>query len=177
MLPFQLLLATRNRLASPPVHRRPSVRGAGPRGESGYQPNGMGRVETGSEAPAGWGRCGAMSITDHRTPSSMRAHRHTLPSSCLTLRLGLRPTNASAGRDDPVICLHIHSSRLLGYTTAAVPRSHPHDCVSLGKLWACRHSPTCSPVATRSHLTALRLRGGSHRFTGKHFGASAESSH
>lgn len=177
MLRFPLLPATRNRLASPPVHRHPTVRGAGPRGESRYRRNGMGWVETGSEAPAGWGRCGAMSITNHCTPSSMCAHRHTLPSSCLTLRLGLRPTNASAGQDDPVLCLHIHSSRLLGYTTAAVPRSHPQDCVSLGKLWACRHSPTCSPVATRSHLTAFRLEGGSHRFTGKHLGASAESSH
>lgn len=145
----------------------------------------MGRVETGS-APEGWrpGQGGAAAEQCpsplpqiHGTPSSTGAHRHTLPSSYLTLRLGLRPTNASTGRDDPVICLHIHSSRILGYTTAAVPGSHPHDCVSLGKLWACRHSPTCSPVATTSHLPAYRLGGGSYRFTGKHLGAYAESSH
>lgn len=145
----------------------------------------MGRVETGS-APEGWRprrsgaaeeQCPSPLPQIHGTPSSTCAHRLTLPSSYLILRLGLRPTNASTGRDDPIICLHIHSSRILGYTTAAVPRSHPHDCVSLGKLWACRHSPTCSPVATRSHLPAYRLGGGSYRFTGKHLGASAESSH
>lgn len=138
-----------------------------------------GRVETGS-APEGWRpRVGPLRSNVHH-----RFHRHTahllprvltLPSSYLTPRLGL---SESTGRNDPVICLHIHSSRILGYTTAAVPRSHPHDCVRLRKLRACGHghSPTCS-LATRSHLTAHRPGGGSHRFTGKHLGASAESSH
>lgn len=74
----------------------------------------------------------------HRHTAHLLPRMLTLPSSYLTPRLGL---SESTGLNDPVICLHIHSSRILGYTTAAVPRSHPHDCVSLGKLraWAFIH--------------------------------------
>ena len=73
--------------------------------------------------------------------------------------------------------LPTHSFEILGYTIADVPRSHPHVCLQFRETQDCRHSPTCSQVATRPHLTAYGLGGGSHRFIGKHLGAFAESSH
>lgn len=73
--------------------------------------------------------------------------------------------------------LPTHSFEILGYTTADVPRSHPHDCLQSRETQDCRHSPACSQVATRPHLTAYGLGGRSHRFIGKHLGAFAESSH
>lgn len=106
-----------------------------------------GTVETGS-APEG--RAWRPRVGPLRSNVHHRFHRHTahpnfharapLPSSYLTPRLGL---SESTGRNDPVICLHIHFLGDPWLHNSCCPRSHPHSCVRLEtaglRAWAFTH--------------------------------------